>query len=312
MSQAVAVLGAGVVGLSSAITLARAGYRVEVLSRETSPHTTSDRAAAWFAPLSALGSPRWKPVVLDSLEQIQRLSQDPRYGVRALPVYELGPHPLTPPAMPELRGVRDLEDAFPAPWNHGFAFDSFQMDVPTYMARLTEEAKRLGIEFRASVVSNFDEFQGSHRVIVNCTGLGARGLGDPAVYPIRGQVVRVSRPEGFPDAVVSGEGEEVTYVVPRLNDIILGGTYHHHAEGLEPDPSIAEAILERCLRLRPELAESRVLEHRVGLRPGRSEPRLELEPQGRLHIIHNYGHGSTGHTLAWGCARRVLALVEGL
>ena len=41
--------------------------------------------------------------------------------------------------------------------------------------------------------------------------------------------------------------------------------------------------------------------------PGRSEVRLELEQvEGGAAVIHNYGHGSIGHTLAWGCAAEVV------
>jgi D-amino-acid oxidase len=56
--------------------------------------------------------------------------------------------------------------------------------------------------------------------------------------------------------------------------------------------------------VRPEIAGARVLEHRVGLRPVRHAVRLEraVLPNGRV-LVHNYGHGGAGVTVAWGCAR---------
>jgi D-amino-acid oxidase len=121
----------------------------------------------------------------------------------------------------------------------------------------------------------------------------------------------VSKPDPFPDIVISAEtADQITYVVPRLTDIILGGVYQHHNDDLRIDEATADAIWLRCLALRPELEGSKILEHRTGLRPGRSSPRLEAERLGSTTIIHNYGHGSIGHTLAWGCAEWVLAQVQ--
>jgi D-amino-acid oxidase len=100
-------------------------------------------------------------------------------------------------------------------------------------------------------------------------------------------------------------------VVPRLNDIILGGVYQHHSDDPRVDHATAQSIWERCISLRPELAGAEILEHRTGIRPGRSSPRLEAEVRGRSRIIHNYGHGSIGHTLARGCAEWVLKVGSG-
>ena len=48
----------------------------------------------------------------------------------------------------------------------------------------------------------------------------------------------------------------------------------------------------------------------VGLRPARKgNIRLELDPLCKS-IIHNYGHGGSGVTFSWGCAKEVTALVE--
>ena len=63
--------------------------------------------------------------------------------------------------------------------------------------------------------------------------------------------------------------------------------------------------------LEPRLAGVEVLEHRVGLRPGRPEIRLEREdPADGVPRVHNYGHGGSGVTLSWGCAEETLRLVR--
>ena len=54
-----------------------------------------------------------------------------------------------------------------------------------------------------------------------------------------------------------------------------------------------------------------MLEHKVGLRPGRPEIRLEREDAANgPPRIHNYGHGGSGITLSWGCAEETLRLVR--
>jgi D-amino-acid oxidase len=44
----------------------------------------------------------------------------------------------------------------------------------------------------------------------------------------------------------------------------------------------------------------------VGLRPVRPTVRLEAEG----HVVHCYGHGGAGVTLAWGCGLEVAALLR--
>ena len=60
----------------------------------------------------------------------------------------------------------------------------------------------------------------------------------------------------------------------------------------------------------PQLANAEYVGSAVGLRPARSEVRLELT---RLvdgqPVVHNYGHGGSGFTLSWGCADEVARLV---
>jgi D-amino-acid oxidase len=149
-------------------------------------------------------------------------------------------------------------------------------------------------------------------VVVNCSGLGARELvGDSSMTPIRGQVVRVRNPGIRSFLLDNANPAGVTYVVPRSSDCILGGTAEEDRWGTEPDPATARAILERCKEIEPRLDGAEVLEHRVGLRPGRAEVRLESEIlENGVPCIHDYGHGGSGVTLSWGCAEETVALVE--
>ncbi len=80
---------------------------------------------------------------------------------------------------------------------------------------------------------------------------------------------------------------------------------------MEPDPATAAAIFERCAWLEPRLRDAAILEHKVGLRPGRPAVRLEAEQHSSgKRLIHNYGHGGAGVTLSWGCADEVVRLAR--
>jgi D-amino-acid oxidase len=100
-------------------------------------------------------------------------------------------------------------------------------------------------------------------------------------------------------------------VVPRSNDTLLGGQALPNDWSITPDPTIAAEIVARCAQLVPEVAGARVLEHLVGLRPGRSSVRVEAEGTPGALLVHNYGHGGAGVTLSWGCAEEVVRLVSG-
>ena len=71
-------------------------------------------------------------------------------------------------------------------------------------------------------------------------------------------------------------------------------------------------IQQRCRCLEPMLNEGyEVLQERSGLRPGRKAGvRLEAQTFDSYTIIHNYGHGGAGFTVAWGCADAVTRHVD--
>ena len=103
----------------------------------------------------------------------------------------------------------------------------------------------------------------------------------------------------------------ITYIIPRTHDCILGGTADEGQWDTTPNPEVAATILRNACTLEPRLCNAEVLEHRVGLRPGRAAVRVEREvlPSGAA-VLHNYGHGGSGYTLNWGCAEEVLSLMS--
>ncbi len=137
-------------------------------------------------------------------------------------------------------------------------------------------------------------------MVVNATGIGARLLAaDPSVGPVRGQVVYVEQ-VGLEQWWLDSSAD-LTYVVPRAHDIVVGGTDQEGDWSRTPSPSAAEEILARGRRLVPALAAARVLKHRVGLRPARPSVRVERVGD----VVHCYGHGGAGVTLSWGTADEV-------
>ncbi len=183
--------------------------------------------------------------------------------------------------------------------------------MPTHLPWLRERFRSAGGAIETRTVSSLTEAEAP--VVVNCTGLGARELvPDPALRPVRGQLVVVENP-GIDTWLTSSDAAgEMAYFFPQPGRLLLGGTADDGAWSLEPDPKVAEAIVRRCAGLRPEIAGARVLAHRVGLRPVRDAVRLEREPlpDGRV-LVHNYGHGGAGVTVAWGCAEEAAALASG-
>jgi D-amino-acid oxidase len=152
-------------------------------------------------------------------------------------------------------------------------------------------------------VRSLGEFSG---LAVNCSGLGARGLaGDPRVRAARGQVVHVRR---VPDVPCLCDEDEMIYVLPREDVIVVGGSYELGNESEDVDPAQSESLLARAAALVPQLADAEVVGAQVGLRPTRDGgPRVERVD----NVIHCYGHGGAGLTLSWGCARRVVELAAG-
>ena len=118
---------------------------------------------------------------------------------------------------------------------------------------------------------------------------------------------------GFDRVVLNEEqGESFSVAVSRIDDIMLGGTAQKNDWNTEISPEDTKKILRKISSIVPELKEIEVIGETVGLRPARNAVRLEPEYFGDKVAVHNYGHGGSGFTLSWGCAKDVVEIVENI
>ncbi len=315
------VLGCGVSGLSTAILLQQQGRRVTIWAKDVPPHTTSNIAAAVWYPYRAFPVDRVLAWGASSYQAFRELVGQPDTGVILANVLDLQPdlHTADPWWAGSVDGFRHARpDELPAGYGDGFVFDAPVIDTSIYLNYLRARFEAAGGVIVADrVVSDLAEAFAACDLVVNCTGLGARELvGDTRLRPSRGQVVRV-RHTGFRRVILDDYGpNSLAYIVPRINDIILGGTAIDDEDSTAIDAAETPAILRRCAGLSPEFAAlttDDVLEVKVGLRPVRDEVRLEVEsPAPGRWLLSNYGHGGAGVTLSWGCAAEVAERVKAI
>ncbi|HVY55083.1 MAG TPA: FAD-dependent oxidoreductase, partial [Thermodesulfobacteriota bacterium] len=210
---------------------------------------------------------------------------------------------------------RARPEELPPGYTDGFVTEVPRIETPVYMRYLETRFAGLGGESEKleSEASSIEEVMDCWPIMINCAGLGAGKLcHDENMFPIRGQIVIVKNIGLERITSVDSGRQAPIYIVPRDNDCILGGTAEENDWNLNVEPYTSEKIIEKCIAIEPALKNAEIIGHRVGLRPGRTEVRLELEemPGGRA-VIHDYGHGGAGFTLSWGCAEEVLRLAEG-
>jgi len=304
----VVVVGAGVIGLTAGICLAEQGLRVQLCTRSAPAATTSAVASAMIGP--SLGPSDDPAGVRErfSIEAFTALAGVDGTGV-ALRRGRLASR--SPgPSLPGLQPCTPQE--LPVGFAGGFWSTLPLVDMPVYLDYLVRRLRAAGGRLEDREVRSLPELTGMAPLVVNCAGLGARELvPDPTVRPVRGQHVIVDNPGLEQFFIEAPFGPAWAAYWPYPDHVVLGGTAAADDENLQPDSALAEQIRQRCIEVEPRLRNARVRAHQVGLRPVRPTVRLEAEELDGVRCVHNYGHGGSGVTLSWGCARETVALLTG-
>jgi len=314
MPKSVAIIGAGVSGVTCGVVFAERGFRTAIFAERIGQRTTSGAAAALWFPYDAQPADKVIPWALATYKVLVDLTKDPRSGVSMI---ELRQYCRTGQIQ-----IPDWADLFvisteveksltisASIFKSGFSLSVPLMDTTIYLDYLADRFQKAGGEINAGVrFEKLEDVDPKFDLVINCAGIGARELvHDVDLEPHRGQVAIVPKIDKMKCAIVCDD-DPLMYAIPRTNDCVFGGT-NEVSDNLEADPVATKAIVSECAQVL-KMESPRVLRERVGLRPFRkSGVRLEAGKlsDGRT-VIHNYGHGGSGFTLSWGCAENVFEI----
>lgn len=245
-----AVIGCGVVGLTTARQLQRRGFAVTIYTEKVPPDTTSNMSLAGWTPTSGLvdnarRTPEWDAQCRRAADiayrQLQLLT-GPTYGISWIPNYaptDEAPDParnVTPnPLLPDSTRTGLVvfgPGQHPFPTRYAVERNDLRIEPSIYLDALVQDVLANGGTIRIRKFDTPREIAAlEERVVVNCTGLGAKALfNDPELMPLKGQlIVLIPQDEitySTNGALPSSNTPPGTFVhmMPRRDGIILGGT----------------------------------------------------------------------------------------
>ncbi|MFL5115775.1 MAG: FAD-dependent oxidoreductase [Microvirga sp.] len=253
-SGPVAVIGSGVMGLTTARLVQEAGFPVTIYTAALPPDTTSNVAGGQFHPFAVFrdGSvtpefmTQFRRAVDYSWRRFQIMVGDD-YGIRWLPTYV---ETDTPEAQvvanfPPVNRLLTASE-HPFPWGSALRYDTLYVETGRYLRQMIRDVQAAGGKIEVRRFASPENIAGLPETLVfNCTGLGSRDLfGDQELHPIRGQLAIL---EPQPDVRYAALGE-FGYMFPRSDGILLGGTFERDMFDPTPDPAAIARIIERHKR----------------------------------------------------------------
>lgn len=333
----VVIAGAGIIGLSIALELATAGKRVLVMERGKAMSEASWAAAGMLAgrdpenprELHALCelSLRLYPGFLDRVERCSGF-RVPLRTRQTIQVLEKAPQLDTTPALLTDTETETLASGLRLRKHHFIELAEDSIDPRDLCRALPAAVRGAGADIREGyAVQSVSPSRSGVRVkgrgfefeagdLINCCGAWAGALmrsgsaeQSEVVTPRKGQMVRVSLPEGvFLRATLR---TPQVYLVPRGDGhVVVGATVEDAGLDKSVDPTAVRELLERAATLWPPVARAKIVDSWAGIRPGTPDD-LPVIGQVDHHCWIATGHFRNGILLAPGTARVLTQLLAG-
>src|SRR5438477_2079014 len=297
MERRVAIVGAGVSGLTCGVLFAERGCHIAIFAKETGQQTISGAAAALWFPYDAEPAKKVIAWALQTYNVLVDLSKDARSGVSMIELRQFSrTGEIQIPQWAIRLGARQInrDEVLPA-FTSGFMMNVPLMDTTIYLDYLAKRFLAAGGEINGDVRFEKPEaVSPEFHLVINCSGIGAKTLvPDADLEPHRGQVAIVPKIDNLSCAIVCDDAP-LMYAIPRTNDCVFGGT-NEVSDNCEVDPTSTSRIVAECSGIL-KIDEPTVRAVRVGLRPFRkSGVRPEHGKLGDVRtVIQDSRHGAAG------------------
>ena len=248
-SGGVAILGSGVMGLSTARLVQEAGFPITIYTAALPPDTTSNIAGGQFHPFAVFrqrfATDAFKAQFTRALDYSWRRFQimvGDDYGIHWLPTYVETDTPeakLLDSFPPFDRMLSKAEHPFPV--DSVLRYDTMYVETGRYLRQMIRDVQIAGgkIEVR-KFATPADIGALPEDLVFNCTGLGSRELfGDEELQPVRGQLAILEPQPAVNYAYTGSSG----YMFPRADGILLGGTFEFDTWDATPQPAAIASII---------------------------------------------------------------------